>query len=617
VLIRLQEIEGVMTKRHNLLSAVVVASAGAAVFLLGRRFPLGMVDATICPAVVLLSLWLPRQRHTYMTAAACTVFVVLGLFLSSPDTPFWPGVANRLAGILVLWTVALYGRFARQRAERLREQAALLDQVPDAVLVRDLANRIRFWNRGAEKLYGWTADEVLGRGVDELLFRDPAADLTEVARAVLEQGGWGGEMRQVARDGSDIIVETRWILLRDYQGHPQSKLVVNTDVTARRKLEAQLLRAQRLESIGTLTGGIAHDFNNLLNPILMSAKLLQSDRPEDERRHLLKILQASAERGATMVKGLLAFAGGADRQTETLNPCAVVREVKAILDHTFPRSIRIQSVVADNLWALRVDATQLSQVLMNLCVNARDAMPEGGTLTISAENRLVDRTYASRHHDAKPGPHVAISVADTGSGIRPDLIERIFDPFFTTKEPGKGTGLGLSTALGIVKSHGGFIDLHSERDKGTRFVVHMPAVSGAEAEPAVRESEEIPRGQGELILVVDDEPYIRETTRAALEVNGYRVLTAGDGSEGLALYREHRVEIRAVLLDMVMPVLDGPATMDALRQLDPQVRILPTSGSRTACRVATAMAPEKNAFLQKPYKDEEMLVALARVLSPR
>jgi hypothetical protein len=274
-----------------------------------------------------------------------------------------------------------------------------------------------------------------------------------------------------------------------------AKLVVNTDVTAKKKLEAQLLRAQRLESIGTLTGGIAHDFNNLLNPILMSAKLLKMDRPENEQHHLLKVLQASAERGAEMVKGLLAFAGGADRQRETLNPVSILREVQAILEHTFPKSIQIQTLVADQLWSVRADATQLSQVLMNLCVNARDAMPEGGILTISAENRSVDPAYASQHPEARPGAHVALSVADTGSGIPANHIDQIFDPFFTTKE--QGTGLGLSTALGIVKSHGGFIEVNSEPGKGTRFIIHLPALTGAEAEAPVTKSAEVPRSRGE------------------------------------------------------------------------------------------------------------------------
>jgi len=436
----------------------------------------------------------------------------------------------------------------------------------------------------------------------------------EVTRNLLEQGGWSGELRQVTRDGREITVEARWVLLRDYQGHPQAKLVVNTDITARKKWEVQLLRAQRLESIGTLAGGIAHDFNNLLNPILMAVRLLQMGMPEADQQRLLKVLQASAERGAEMVKGLLTFAGGADRQLEVMNPRTVIGEVKVILDHTFPKSIQVQTIVAEGLWPVRADPTQLSQVLMNLCVNARDAMPDGGTLTVSAENQLADQGYARRHVEAQPGPYVLIAVADTGTGIPPDQSDKIFDPFFTTKVQGKGTGLGLSTALGIVKSHGGFINVYSEPGKGTRFVIHLPALTDAEAESARTRSAEISKGQGELILVVDDEPDIRDTTKAVLQANGYRVLTAGDGSEALALYSQHGTEIRGVLLDMVMPVLDGPATMDALHQIDPRVRIITTSGFRPSGRVARAIAEEQSAFLQKPYTDEQMLAALTRVL---
>jgi CheY-like chemotaxis protein len=270
--------------------------------------------------------------------------------------------------------------------------------------------------------------------------------------------------------------------------------------------------------------------------------------------------------------------------------------------------------VADELWPVRADATQLSQVLMNLFVNARDAMPAGGTLTVSAENRRLDQAYAKQHPEANPGPYVAICVADTGSGIPPHQIDRIFDPFFTTKEQDKGTGLGLSTALGIVRSHGGFINVYSELGNGTRFVIHLPALTDAEAESAAIKCAEIPRGQGELILVMDDDPYIRDTTKAALEAYGYRVLTAPDGSEGLTLYREHGAEIRGVLLDMVMPVLDGEATMDALRRLDPEVPIIATSALRASGRVPQAMAPGESPFLQKPYTGEQMLAALARVL---
>ena len=540
---------------------------------------------------------------------------------------------RQLLGILVQWVTAALGQSLcrpavirgandkllrefgdiRHLTEHFREQAALLDQVPDGVLVRDLDNRLRFWNRGAEKLYGWTAAEVLGRDVDELLFEDPERELAEVNQALLEHGGWSGELSQLTKDGRKIMVEARWVLLHNYQGRPQAKLVVNTDITARKKLEAQFLRAQRLESIGTLAGGIAHDFNNLLNPILMSIKLLQMSRPEDEREHLLKVLQASAERGAEMVKGLLTFAGSADRHLVTFNPAASIQEIKAILDHTFSKSIRVQIHVAEGLWRVRADATQISQVLMNLCVNARDAMPNGGTLTILAENQVVDQGYASQHAEAQPGSYVLIGVEDTGIGIPPHQIDKIFDPFFTTKEQGKGTGLGLSTALGIVKSHGGFINVHSKSGKGSRFLIHLPALTEAEIAFETTRSGEIAEGQGELILVVDDEPYIRYTTKVALEAHGYRVLTAGNGREALTSYKEHGAEIQVVLLDMVMPILDGQATMEGLRRLDPQVRIIATSGLRATSRIAKAMA-EENAFLQKPYTDQQVLVSLARVL---
>jgi two-component system cell cycle sensor histidine kinase/response regulator CckA len=602
-----------MTNRNTLLLATVVGTA-TAVFLLDLTTPLGIVDSVLFPLVVLLSYWLPRQRHTYITAAVCTVLALVGLVLSPSRTAFWHGLVNHLAGIMVIWVLALFARFDRLRRERFREQATLLDQVPDAVLVQDLEDRVQFWNHGAEKLYGWTVDEVLGRDINDLLFRNRRTELAQVNKAVLEQGTWSGELRQVTKEGREITIEARWVLLRDYQGHPHAKLIVNTDITARKKLEAQLLRTQRLESIGTLAGGIAHDFNNLLNPILMSVKLLQMDRAEADRQRLLNVLQASAERGAEMVRGLLTFAGGADRQLEALSPETVIREVKAILDHTFPKNIRVEAAVAEGLWPVRADPTQFSQVLMNLCVNARDAMSDGGTLTISAENQRIDQRYASQHADARLGPHVLIAVADTGTGIAQDHIDKIFDPFFTTKEQGKGTGLGLSTALGIVKSHGGFINVYSEKGKGTRFALYLPALTDTEDESATTRSVDIPTGQGELILVVDDEPYIRETTMAALKAHNYRVLAACDGSEAVALYREHGAEIRVVLLDMVMPILDGPATMEALRQLDPQVRIIATSGLRASGRVARALAVEDNTFLQKPYTDEQMLAALARVL---
>ena len=364
----------------------------------------------------------------------------------------------------------------RKRAEeQLREQATLLHNAQDAIIVRDLKDRVLFWNKSAERVYGWPASEVIGRDLKDIINENSAVQYDEVKQAVLDTGEWQGELRQLTKDGKDIIVESRWTLVRDDRGQPKSILVINTDVTDKRKVEAQFLRAQRMESIGTLAGGIAHDFNNLLSPIMMSIQLLQSKLQDEEGQRLLAMLQASAERGAGLVKQVLSFARGVEGERITLQPHHLIKEIVKILKDTLPKTIEIEFEASKDLSVVAGDATQLHQVLMNFCVNARDAMPSGGKLTIKADNVDVDDNYARMNLEAKPGRFVQITIADSGIGIRPSIINRIFEPFFTTKEHGKGTGLGLSTALGIVKSHGGFINVYSEPGRGTQFKIHLPA----------------------------------------------------------------------------------------------------------------------------------------------
>ena len=502
----------------------------------------------------------------------------------------------------------------RKRAEeQIREQAALLDQAQDAILVRDLDQNILFWNKGAEQLYGWPADQALGRNAEELLFKEHSPAFDAARETIIQNGEWNGEMHQVRRDGAEIIVESRWTLVRDERGQPKSILVINTDVTEKKRMESQFLRAQRMESIGTLAGGIAHDLNNVLSPILMAIDMLQLKTVDESSRKWLDVLRTNAERGGNMVRQVLSFARGVEGERVALQPKHLIKEIVKILRETLPKSIEISFHVPDNLWIISADATQMHQVLMNLCVNARDAMTEGGSLSISAQNVTVDENYARMHIEAKAGHFVLITVADTGSGMTSEVQSRIFEPFFTTKEMTKGTGLGLSTALTIVKSHGGFINVYSELHKGTQFAIYLPAIGSDEVD-AVAAQTDLPVGNGELILVIDDEESIREITRGTLETFGYKVVTASDGTEALAIYADRKNDIAAVLTDMVMPFMDGPATIRALQRMNPKVRIIAASGLGTGQRAGEGVLEGVSYFLNKPYTAEKLLKTLAEVL---
>lgn len=500
----------------------------------------------------------------------------------------------------------------QQTEQKIREQAALLDIATDAILVRSLDNKILFWNKGAERLYGWKAEEVLGKDASELLYKDPP-HLQEIDLTLVQKGEWQGELHKITKEGKHIIVQSRWTLVRDDEGKPKSILSVNTDITQKKQLEAQFLRAQRMESIGTLAGGIAHDLNNVLTPILAAVQILQMVVFDDRSQRILDLLETNTKRGADLIKQVLSFARGIEGQRTLIQVGHLIREIEKIAKETFPKSINIHTDIrVAELWPVYGDATQLHQVLMNLCVNARDAMPDGGILSISAENIFIDEPYASMNIDAASGPHIVIDVGDTGMGISPSIAERIFEPFFTTKEPGKGTGLGLSTVIGIVKSHSGFVNVYSEVSKGTQFKVYLPATQTPESYYAP--NLELPKGQGELILVVDDELAIREITKASLETYNYQVVTANDGIEAIALYAEHKNEISVVLTDMMMPSMDGQITIRTLQKINPQVKIIAMSGLESNGMIAQS-AGNSVAFLPKPYTAHELLKTIHEVLS--
>ena len=503
----------------------------------------------------------------------------------------------------------------KRSEERIIEQAALLDKAQDAIVVRDLEQRVIFWNRSAGRVFGWTAEEALGRSAIELFSRNSGAPFMDALEAVLSKGEWSGELRHTTKAGGEVVVESRWTLVRDGEGQPKSILTLSTDVTEKRKLEGQFLRAQRLESIGTLASGIAHDLNNILAPIMMSVNLLQEKLTDDRNARLLETLRTGVQRGAEMVKQILSFTRGQEGGRVLINLKHLVSEVSKIMQETFPKNLSIKTAVAGNLWTTVADATQIHQVLMNLCVNARDAMPTGGSLLLEAANLSLDADSPERPAEVQPGPFLVVSVSDTGTGIPPELMEKIWEPFFTMKPEGMGTGLGLSTVQTIVRNHGGWIRAESEVGKGTRFKVFLPASAAAEKVATPDKGSSLPVGHGEKILVIDDERAFQEITRAIFTKFGYRVLTASDGTEAVALFAQHRNDIDLVLTDMVMPFLDGAGTINALRRLDPNVRIIAASGMSENEKQAEELTGTE--FLLKPFTTEKLLTTVERVLKSR
>ncbi len=498
--------------------------------------------------------------------------------------------------------------------DRIREQAALLDVAQSAIVTHSLEGKILFWNRGAEQLYGWAAAEAVGSDLSCLLHPDSAEKFNEVRRLAIEHGEWHGEMEQATRGGQRVACDSRWSVVRDGNGRLQSILSVNTDLTERKKLEQQFLRAQRMECVGTLASGIAHDINNVLAPIMMSVELFRMKLTGQEDCDLLDILEASAKRGAEIVRQVLTFARGAEGQRGVIPLERAVKEVAKILRETFPRSIQIQVHLDRGLWLVRGDPTHIYQVLMNLSVNARDAMQRGGRLSLEAGNVNLGPEAPTLHAEAKPGPYVRLSVRDSGTGIAPDVMARIFDPFFTTKEPGQGTGLGLSTVQSLIRGHGGFITVESVLGHGTSMHAYLPAEPSTAAADAGGDELAPAPGRGETILVVDDEATIRVVTRTTLEANNYTVLTAKDGLEAVSIFPKQPGAVRLVVTDLMMPAMDGATMIRALQEIDPNLRFIVVSGLMDAEKVPHSPASRPIAFLAKPFGSDELLRLIRQTL---
>jgi len=505
----------------------------------------------------------------------------------------------------------------KENEQRIYQQASLLDQTREAIFVCDLNNKILFWNKGAEKLYGWNQTEVLGLTPEELMHRKNRDRIQKVRESLDVSNEWSGTLEQLGKKDELILVESRWTLVRNEKNHPDYVLITNTDITEKRRTEAQLLRSQRMESIGTLAGGIAHDLNNILSPIMLATDMLQLNNESDETKRWLDIIGQNAERGSDLVKQVLSFARGVEGDKISVQVKHILKDLIKILRETFPKSITIRYDISPELWVISADPTQIHQVLLNLSVNARDAMPDGGTLVFSAKNIVIDDKFARANIDSFPGNFIVLSASDTGVGIQKELHQRIFDPFFTTKEIGKGTGLGLAIAHSIVKSHGGFISVESEQGKGATFSAYLPALVNPKSPREEKAILRLPKGNGELILIVDDENNIVQTTKATLENFGYQVLTASDGNKALELFRQNEETVDLVITDLAMPIKDGYSTILEMRKISPDIPIIAVSGLIQPQKMSEIRLLGVKHLLVKPFTAETLLTALDEVLKKK
>ena len=494
--------------------------------------------------------------------------------------------------------------------DKIAEQARMLNLASDAIVVCDLEGRIRYWNKNARQIYGWTAQQAIGELAREKM-SIPAVDFQEAREATLHDQQWHGEFHLHNHLGTELTLASRWTLIHDSELKPSLILTINSNITQKKKMEEQILRNQRLDSIGVLAGGIAHDLNNVLTPILISGQLLEIDTHiPTECRELITNILTSTNRAAGLVKQILTFARGTSGRRQTVRPAHLLEELRSILGQTLPKSIVLNFPQAPDIWMITADATQIHQVLMNLCINARDAMSKGGELTVNLSSLKLDQQQAHLEGAPKSGEYVVFSITDTGVGIEPHLRERIFEPFFTTKPLGQGTGLGLSTTLGIIKSHDGFITIQSQPGQGSCFKVHLPLqshVSPASAPP--HSSQPLIPGNNELILVVDDEQLLLTLAKRILEKSGYRVITAKNGKEALEYYQQQQNEIALVITDMMMPVMDGQALIEALTGINSDVKIIVVSG------YSNKTNPMVQAFIPKPYTREKLLTNVHQVLN--
>ncbi len=494
-------------------------------------------------------------------------------------------------------------REARENAESLREQAQLLDMAHDGIFSLDWNGTIRFWNRGAERMYGWTREEALGKISHDLLRTEFAEPLSVIEDKVAAAGRWEGDLVHTHKDGSKLKVASRWAIRQTRDGETPGILEINTDITERHRIEEQLRHTQKLESLGVLAGGVAHDFNNLLTGILGNSSLaLDSIGPNHPIRLLIEEVMRAADRAADLTRQLLAYAGKGRFVMRTLDLSDLVREINGLVRASLPKQAVLRLQLAENLPGVDADPGQLQQIVMNLVINGAEAIgPEGGSVLVKTAVQEVDSHYISTMSSAgellKPGRYVALEVHDTGVGMDDETLAKIFDPFFTTKFAGRG--LGLSAVLGIVRAHYGALKVYSKPGRGTTFKVLFPASPHA-AQPHPQPARRTLTGAG-TVLVVDDEEVVRVTAKHTLERYGYSTMLANDGLAALETYRSRPSDIGLVILDLTMPVMNGEETLRHLQTVNPNVKVLLSSGYNEVEAVQRFAGKGLAGFIQKPY----------------
>ncbi len=527
------------------------------------------------------------------------------------------GQVKRIAGIAEDVTERKQAEEAlRESKERYR---TVLEANPDPVVVYDIEGRVLYFNPAFTRVFGWPLEERLGRKMDIFVPEENWSETQMMIGRVLAGESFSGvETRRYTKDGNIIPVSVSGAIYRDGAGNPVGSVINLRDISQQKKLEAQLQQAQKMEAVGTLAGGIAHDFNNLLQAIQGYTELLLMRTEEGEQgwRELQEVIRA-AKRGGELTQQLLTFSRKVESKRRPLCLNQEVKELRELLGRTIPKMIEVKLQLSDSLQMINADSVQLKQLLMNLAVNAKDAMPDGGTLCILTENVTLDQEFCRKYAEVKPGDYVQFTISDTGHGMDKETLEHIFDPFYTTKEIGKGTGLGLAIVYGIIKNHEGYIMCYSQPQEGTTFKIYLPVLRqemGIKDTVDTQESRVPFKGGNETILLVDDEEFIRQLGVDVLRRAGYKVLTAAEGESALELYRREQGGIDLVILDLIMPGMGGSKCLEELLKLDPQAQVLIASGYSPDGPTKGVLETGASGIISKPYDTRQLLDLVREIL---